>query len=498
MASQIRPSLDYTNRDFDALRARLFNLISSAFPEWTDQQVANFGNILVELYAFVGDVFGFYQDSQAKESRWSSAQLRRSMLSLVKLIEYVPTGASAATANITLELAASPIGSVTFQVGDTFRTLDLVDPVVFQAVTTATISPGADPATAVISVENSAAAEDLVQSTDLPDQVYVLGEAPFLDGSLVITAGDGAYTVQQDFLRSGATDKHAVVAVDENDKAHVTFGNGVAGSIPTGSITFTYKTGGGPAGNVDVGAIAKAVKSYTDNLGNPVIVSVTNLLKAGGGLDRQTVEGIRQFAPKSLRTLTRTVSREDYETNALRVPGVVRALMMSKDEKPSVLENNGELYIVPAGGGAAADVLLTAVATMIDVTYPKTITFRLRVFSATYLLVNIAARVHLAKGSVPGTVGPAIRASIASFFAIVAVDGSTNQAIDFGYYMDGALAWSDVFNVVRDTVGVRKIDDGLGALTLNGAAADLSVPVQQFPILGTVTLVDAVTGIPLP
>lgn len=56
-------SVDYTDKDFDALRARLIALIKSVFPDWTDFDVASFGNVLVELYAYVGDVLTFYQDN---------------------------------------------------------------------------------------------------------------------------------------------------------------------------------------------------------------------------------------------------------------------------------------------------------------------------------------------------------------------------------------------------------------------------------------------------
>ena len=42
-------NLDYTDKDFASLRTRLFALIASVFPDWTDREVSNFGNILVEL-----------------------------------------------------------------------------------------------------------------------------------------------------------------------------------------------------------------------------------------------------------------------------------------------------------------------------------------------------------------------------------------------------------------------------------------------------------------
>lgn len=494
----LQPSLDYTSKDFDALRDRLFNIIPSAFPEWTDRQVADFGNLLVELFAFVGDVIGFYQDNQAKESRWTSAKLRRSLLSMVKLIGYVPTGAVAATTDLTVQLAASPVGSVTIDAGDLFRTLDAADPVVFQALATVIIAASADPPTALVPVENSLPADDLVQSTELPNQEFTLGDAPYLDDSLTISAVDGAYTLVDDFLSSGATDRHATVTVDENDRATVLFGDGLRGSIPVGAITFTYKTGGGSRGKVIAGAISKAEKTYTDSFGNPVVMSVTNLNKAADGAERQTVEGIRAAAPRSLRVLTRTVGREDYEIVALKVAGVARALMMTADEKPSVLENTGELYLVPTGGGVVSSPIIDAVGTMITVDYPHTLTFRPIILAARYLTIDVVTRIHLKKGAAPGTVGPAVRKSVEDFFAITNSDGSNNSSIDFGYYLDGALAWADVFNVIRDTAGVRKIDDGLANLTLNGDSDDVEIQPEEFPILGTVTVIDAVTGVALP
>jgi hypothetical protein len=59
------------------------------------------------------------------------------------------------------------------------------------------------------------------------------------------------------------------------------------------------------------------------------------------------------------------------------------------------------------------------------------------------------------------------------------------------------LAWSDVFNAVRDVAGVRKIGDGAGDFTLNGARADVILGPSDFPQLGTITITDGDTSLPL-
>ncbi|MCI4354837.1 MAG: t4-like baseplate wedge, partial [Thermoplasmata archaeon] len=148
------PSLDRVTKDFDSILARLRNLIRSVFPDWTEESVANFGNMLVEINAHTGDVLTYYQDRQAGESNIVTARLRRSMIALARRLNFSPKGASAAVGQVTFTLAAPPVGSVTIQKGDTFRTLDATDPVVFQALADVTIAAGQDPPAIVFDAEN--------------------------------------------------------------------------------------------------------------------------------------------------------------------------------------------------------------------------------------------------------------------------------------------------------------------------------------------------------
>lgn len=54
---------DYSAKDFDTIRARLIQLVSSVFPTWTQFQVASFGMVLLEMFSWVGDVLTVYQDN---------------------------------------------------------------------------------------------------------------------------------------------------------------------------------------------------------------------------------------------------------------------------------------------------------------------------------------------------------------------------------------------------------------------------------------------------
>jgi hypothetical protein len=97
---------DYTDKDFASLNRRLDHLITAIFPDWTDTSRANFGNILKECFCFSGDVLTFYQDKQAKESKWSTADLRSSVIASSKLIDYQLDGAGAATGTVYFSLGS--------------------------------------------------------------------------------------------------------------------------------------------------------------------------------------------------------------------------------------------------------------------------------------------------------------------------------------------------------------------------------------------------------
>lgn len=490
------PSTDYTDRDFDSLRARCRNLIRSAFPAWTDEDTANFGNLLVELFCFCGDVLAKYQDNQAREAFWARATQRKNLLALAKLIGFQPRGQTASTVDLQLSVAAPVTGTLTVPAGDYAATDRVVDPVRFRLLADAVWNP-TESGTRTVSAINSDLFTESSATAFGPNAEYVLAQTPYLEDSLAITAADGSYAEVDDFLSSMSTDRHFTVTVDQDDRATVRFGNGVSGAIPQGTVTFSYETGGGAAGSrVETGKVSRLERRYQDDLGNPVQVTVTNPEPSSVALERQGIEDIRAAGPRQLRVLERTVSREDFEINALRVAGVARALMLTSDQQAGIPENKGFLYVVPEGGGAPTQQMLDDVLEMVTVTYPCTLTFLPTVVAASYAVVNVEARVYLS--ATAASVRSSIVAALEALFAIRNADGTPNESINFGYYLSGdpaVLAWSDVFNAVRDAAGVKRVDANFGVL-LNGYRADVELDAADFPVLGTVTLVNAATGVP--
>ncbi|WP_428269368.1 baseplate J/gp47 family protein [Haliangium sp.] len=495
------PHRDFSDKDFASLLRRMQNSVGSVFPDWNDFDTASFGNILLEEFAFVGDLLSYYQDAQARESRITTATQRKNVIALAKLLGYRLAGARAAAADAVFRLAAPPAADVTIPAGTVVRTQDVSEPVRFRLAEAVTIPTGADPPQAIGTVEHAELHDELFDSTHLAHQSLPLTFAPFLDDSATIEAGGHSFAEVESFLDSGPHDRHFSVVVDQNDRATVRFGDGLQGAIPTGTIRVAYKTGGGPRGNVDAGSVVVVEGAFADAFGTAVEVSVTNPQPAAGGVPRQSLASARVRAPASLRTLNRTVSREDFEQNALRLPEVARALMLTSNEDPTIDENSGVLFIIPQGGGLPSQALKDKVEHQVTVVYPCTLTFVVSVQDPVYRVIDVHARVFLRAGANAGQVRSEIEHALAQRFAIALPDGRPNPDTGFGFHLKGGdgqpageVAWSDVLAVVEGVRGVRKIGDADEDFRLNGRSDDVVLAVREFPVLGSVTLENGDTG----
>jgi hypothetical protein len=96
-----QPSLVYRADDYSSLRYKLLQHLEEAFPNWNRMLAdkkgeQDFGVALIELFAYMGDILGFYQNCRANEAFLRTATLQASLIELCELIDYrIPPGASA-------------------------------------------------------------------------------------------------------------------------------------------------------------------------------------------------------------------------------------------------------------------------------------------------------------------------------------------------------------------------------------------------------------------
>jgi len=144
--SNIPVSVDYTSRDYYALREDLIDLVkarvnSGSSKQWSGEDPSDFGLALIEAFAYIGDLTNYYIDRIANETYLPTATQRKNILNIARLYGYAPTGFRAA--QLQVEFTNSYTTDVTNAVGNgTLITYTAAnDFVVVDVVTISAVTP---------------------------------------------------------------------------------------------------------------------------------------------------------------------------------------------------------------------------------------------------------------------------------------------------------------------------------------------------------------------
>jgi predicted phage baseplate assembly protein len=260
--------------------------------------------------------------------------------------------------------------------------------------------------------------EPLGRSDGTPGQRFALLQTPVLARDagrdyLTVEPPGGAperWEEVEDFGDSGPGDRHFTL-----DAADGTVALGPSLLQPDGSVYrfgavppkgsalrfARYQSGGGVAGNVPAATLS-VLKS-----GIPYVARVTNRGPAAGGRDAQSLDDAKLRAPRTLRTRTRAVTADDFETLARQVPGVERACCLAPGAQPGApgAPRPGEVHLAvlpqgdEVGGYVAPDRLLLSAELMQAVeahlNQRRLVGTRLVVRSPQLVWVSVTAAVRL-------------------------------------------------------------------------------------------------------
>jgi hypothetical protein len=159
---------------------------------------------------------------------------------------------------------------------------------------------------------------------------------------------DGQIWQQAASLKDSAPgDPHYAVRMTEEGFLSLEFGDGEHGRrVPTGqnNVRVRFRLGAGLAGNLAAGRLEKPARPH------PLVDKLRQPLASIGGNDLESAGSLKRQAPKSLLTLERAVSADDYANLAAANAAVWRARAFPL---PSALRRPRiEVVIVPAGGVA--------------------------------------------------------------------------------------------------------------------------------------------------
>lgn len=476
-----RPVIDYTSQEFLSLVEDSRQLVTDRFPQITDFNTAEITEMIIELFAAVGDRLFFMQNKQALETNIITAKRRRNVLYHARGISYTASSQKAATGEIQATINGDPVtANVIIPKETIISTKETQDPQEFRTTQDIIITPGN--LSNVGTIKNSSIHEEEFESNNAANQSFTLSEIPFLDdGTIEVSINSELWLQVDNFLDSLGTSKHFRIELDEDDVGYVIFGDGVNGEIPTGDILINYETGGGLVGNQAPEAITENDDDFESVIGEPVDIEFTNLISTTGGDDRESTDEIRIRAPRALKTLNRTIAFEDYQINVEDgVSGVVRAIGYSSDQIVGIPENTIYEYIVPDGGGTASAGLIQAVETFLTSTAgkPMPTTTDLIVFTALYKVITLVGKIYISKDVDFTETKQNIIDKILLYFSYDTFEDSilSKHTIDFGK----TVRSSKIFNLITSVTGVDYID--ITTFQINGLDCGQDVELLQYEI----------------
>ena len=470
--------IDYTSKDYFAYREDMLNQISTRLPEWTSRSPNDFGVVLIELFAYVADNLSFYGDRIANEAYLSTATQRESVLNIARMLAYRPTNAVAATTTLQFTVAAGT-GTITIpagtEVSTVFKIGDTEEPVTFTTDTALSITQNAStPASGTVAATHGVKVigEALATSTGGENQVYEIPQRPVAEGSVAVYVDQGSgpvrWTYIDNLIDGNEGDLLYTLETDAEGITYVVFGDGINSAIPSISspITVDYRVGGGAVGNVGSNTLTQMVDSVVG------VTTVTNTAAATGGADPESLDQIRENAPKSLRTLERAVTLEDYAALAESQPGVAKANALSS------IYTSITLYIAPMGGGVASTSLKNSVLAYINNRKMANATVTLA--DPTYRAVNITLNVEVLPSYYREPTRLAVIKAVKSLLLFDNVDFGKRMTLNALY-----AAINKVPGVSYGTVTLHVRGDDANQIN---KVEDVVINSNEIPVEGTITV----------
>ena len=313
--------LQVSDFDFDDIKANLKSFLQdqSEFQDY-DFEGSGFA-VLLDLLAYNTHYLGFNANMLANEMYLDSADIRKNIVSLAKMLGYTPTSPKSPTATIDILLnnvTGNP-ATVTMAKGTAFTTT--VDGETYQFVTNAAHTTA--PINGVYTFSNISIFEGTLvtfkytaDSTDV-DQRFVIPSVSADTSTLKVSVQNSAsdtttstYTLATGITSISATSKVYFLQEMEDGKFEVYFGDDVLGNkLDDGNIVILEYI----VSNKDE---ANGASSFTlsGNIGGFSDVSITTVSSAQGGSEAQTKESIRFNAPLQYSAQDRAVTTADYET----------------------------------------------------------------------------------------------------------------------------------------------------------------------------------------
>ena len=274
-------------------------------------------NVLLDVLSYNTYMNNFYTNMAYSEMFLDTAQTRQSVISHAKELNYLPRSCVSAAAKIQIDFTAADNPSfITVPKNTKFTGRLGNNRYTFSTNRSYTVTQ-VDGAYCItdVSIYEGKLVTEFYTVTSGTTQRFILNNTDVDTSSITVavrasSATDALsteYTQRESIFGVTATDPVFYIQPTDEESYEITFGKDVFGKQPSVNniVEVSYRISSKDAPN--------GIRTFTSENIAGYPVTITTIAKADGGADRESIESIRYFAPKSIQVQDRAVTESDYE-----------------------------------------------------------------------------------------------------------------------------------------------------------------------------------------
>jgi len=317
--------LEVSALDFDDIKQNLRSFLSQQ-SQFSDYNFEGSGMaVLLDILAYNTHYLSFNANMLANEMYIDSADTRKNLVSLAKMLNYSPKSGRAAKATVDILLNTATGASVTLSRGTSFSSTMSGNSYKFVTNEDVTISPenGVYKFSNVEIFEGTLSSFNYTYLSEDTDFRFVLPNADMDTSTLTVQVQESVadtttntYTLANNYENINSESTVFFLQETETGEFEIYFGDGIFGkALSNGNIVKTKYI-------VTNRALANGANTFiltAGSIGGFSNVTITTVTSAQGGADEESKSSIRFNAPLSYASQNRAVTTSDYEVKVLEL-----------------------------------------------------------------------------------------------------------------------------------------------------------------------------------
>lgn len=391
--------LEVSALDFDDIKQNLRSFLSQQ-SQFSDYNFEGSGMaVLLDILAYNTHYLSFNANMLANEMYIDSADTRKNLVSLAKMLNYSPKSGRSAKAVVDILLNTATGASVTLSRGTSFSSTMDGNSYKFVTNEDVTISPenGIYKFSNIDIFEGTLASFNFTYLSEDTDFRFVLPNADMDTSTLTVQVQESVadtttntYTLANNYESINSDSKVFFLQETETGEFEIYFGDGIFGkALSNGNIVKTKYI-------VTNRALANGASTFiltAGSIGGFSNVTITTVTSAQGGADEESKSSIRFNAPLSYAAQNRAVTTSDYEVKVLELyPNAKSISAWGGEDDENPIYGTVNIAIQPKSGSTLTETTKESIKTSLKTFNVASVQSKIVDADTTDILLTVTAK----------------------------------------------------------------------------------------------------------